>query len=224
MLSSLRKQFSSRSSSSSTAMPEQVNGQVVVQDPALVISRRVSVRGDCSDVELEAIKQICSHLGSKTIDPKIKPLKLLWEIAANDEPKYQNDFLLFLKDTNEKLLRILINRTDLENLKAFFSSNLNAMPSSLNTFYLLIFKSELLLGKSDDEFSIDDLIDCATKNELISLTHPLTLDLITKGELTPKAALGLLNAPLDGNPLRQVKIERYTPSFEAQTGNYAKEL
>ncbi len=219
MLSRLRRQFSSRSSSSSTAMPESVDGQVVVQDAALVISRRVSVRGDCSDAELEVIKQICCHLGSKTIDPKIKPLKLLWEIAANDDPKYQNDFLLFLKDTNEKLLRVLTNGTDLENLKDFFSSNLNAMPLSFNTFYLLIFQSDLLLGDSNDKFLVEELIDCATKNELTSLTHPITLDLITKGKLTPKAALSLLYTPLEGNPLKQVRIERYTSSFEAAKQN-----
>ncbi len=222
MFSSLRKRFSSRSTSSSTAMPEQVNGQVVILDEALVISRRVSVRGDCSDAELEVIKLICDYLGSKTIDPKIKPLKLLWEIAANDDPKYQNDFLLFLKDTGKKLSEIISNGNDLVHLKTFLSSNLNAMPSSLNTLYHLIFKSELLLGDTNDKFSIEDLIDCATKNELTSLTHPITLDLITKGELTPKAALGLLIAPLDGNPLKQVRIERYTSPFQSQLGDFAK--
>lgn len=203
----------------SVAMPASSVGSAVVQGSDR-ISRRVSRREDCNPEEISKITEICNLLGAGNIESKLRPLRLIWEMAADDDVKYKSSFLSFLTDLHTKLNDIISNASD--DVKMNLCSNLNATPIVANNLYLLVFKSELLLGDTEDKFSIEDLIGCATKNELTSLTHKITLDLIESGNLTPKAALGLLYAPLENNPLKQVRIDRYA-SFSSSRSSSTRD-
>jgi hypothetical protein len=186
----------------SAAMPALPVGGVLVQG-ADRITRRVSRREDCTPEETSKITEICNLLGTNNIESKLRPLRLVWEMAAEDDVKYKSSFLEFLTDLNSKLINIMNNASS--DAKTNLCSNLNATQIIARKFYLLVFKSESLLGTSINHFSIEELIECAsTHKELDVLTHNYTLHLIQKGIITPKRALNLLYTSLENNPLQDV--------------------
>ncbi len=156
-------------SSSSTSAPVKPVGTVYStldeMQPRRMLPRSVSKRGDCTPTELEVLQGIASLLGIHNIDSKIKPIKLIWDIAQQ-EGKYLGGFHKFLSDLKAKIQGIIERASagDIAKIKSFFADNMIFNQAQANALHAVVFKSEQLIKNVEKgKLTLEQLNDIAAK-------------------------------------------------------------